>query len=862
MSRWTVLFTVVIFTMLMVIGCSGGGSPTSPSENQDGSGLEATPLAQSDNDNTYALGYYDIHVDPVSETIEIVKNRTAAYTINVIPFLNEMTSPENGIDFGTIVFDDSNPDNLKVDVEVQFHHPFPSLIQYQVYDFLGVIVTNGDSNLSYNSLNHSEYGSNTFMTNADCYTEWMNPTEFPTGLIFGWAPGGFQTGKYNAKLNPAKYYASGLSSTGDVWEFLESGSNNNGLFQSGMARMMSLEFPSAPAGDGFTFGYLALCCWEVQCEKPYPPYHRDEVIACKVDVTDSIYYTDSEQGGNLTLDIGLWSWDEQPAVVKVESTVFTNTMEVTDPPTAGGDNYMNYSFDVPITATLTGTEGHEFWVIAESSAYDYKQIEGIPASDGPLAAFFRYDLYVADSSYHIPGELEWAVKAGGTGFDGGEDITTLSDNSTVATGYFVETTIFGEGEPNETQFDSVGERDMYIARYNTDGTLDWVKSVGSPGPDIGEAVTTLSDDSTVVSGIFSDTVTFGEGEPNETELVSVDQGDVFIARYHSDGTLEWAKSAGGLHTECGQGITALSDNSTVVIGTFYSTVTFGAGEPNETDLISSGGNRAFIARYHPDGTLAWAVKPSGTSSVFGFGITSLSDNSTVAVGYFTSTVTFGAGEPNETILTSGTFQMFIARYNPDGTLVWAKQASGTGSSFGFDVTTLSDNSIVTTGYIYYDATYGAGEPNETQILASGITCSTIARYNPDGTLAWVKGSGGTGGAMGHGVTTLSDDSVVTTGMMTDTVIFGSGEPNEIQLSSSSQGDFLIARYNADGTLVWAKNAGGDEYDVANGITSLSDNSTVVTGEFMSTATFGSSEPNETQLISSGDRDIFIARHWP
>ena len=48
---------------------------------------------------------------------------------------------------------------------------------------------------------------------------------------------------------------------------------------------------------------------------------------------------------------------------------------------------------------------------------------------------------------------------------------------------------------------------------------------------------------------------------------------------------------------------------------------------------------------------------------------------------------------------------------------------------------------------------------------------------------------------------------------------------------------FIARYNADGTLAWAKRAGGTEWETCRGIASLSDGSSVIAGGFAGAATF-------------------------
>ena len=336
------------------------------------------------------------------------------------------------------------------------------------------------------------------------------------------------------------------------------------------------------------------------------------------------------------------------------------------------------------------------------------------------------------------------------------------------------------------------------------------------------------------------------------------------------GKLIWAKRAGGEHDvggsdwDYGSGITTLSDNSTVVTGWFYRLATFGPGEPNETVLDALGMFDMFIARYNPNGTLAWAKHAGsyGYIGVYGYGITTLSDDSTVVTGVFSGEAKFGPGEPNETVLTfSG---LFIALYNPDGTLAWAKRIGGSDFDECNGITTLSDNSTVVTGMFGGTTTFGEGDPNQTVLTPAGYYAIFIARYNPDGTLAWAKQAGGSGYDEGHGkaITTLSDNTIVVTGYFEGSATFGPGEPNETVLTSAGGNAIFIARYNPDGTLSWAKRAGGTSGETGYGITTLSDNSTVVTGSFSDSATFGPGEPNETVLTSAGNSDIFIARFEP
>ena len=76
--------------------------------------------------------------------------------------------------------------------------------------------------------------------------------------------------------------------------------------------------------------------------------------------------------------------------------------------------------------------------------------------------------------------------------------------------------------------------------------------------------------------------------------------------------------------------------------------------------------------------LLWAKSAEGTSADKGLGIAAFPNGSSVVTGRFRTSATFGAGEPNESTLTSaGSLDIFVARYNADGSLAWARSAGVT-----------------------------------------------------------------------------------------------------------------------------------------------------------------------------------------
>ncbi|TDI81908.1 MAG: hypothetical protein E2O79_07165, partial [Caldithrix sp.] len=326
--------------------------------------------------------------------------------------------------------------------------------------------------------------------------------------------------------------------------------------------------------------------------------------------------------------------------------------------------------------------------------------------------------------------------------------------------------------------------------------------------------------------------------------------------------LIWARRAGGLSHDSGADIVVDASGNSYITGHFDESALFGVGEVNETTLHSAGSIDIFVAKYDANGLLLWAKQAGGSELGQGFGIAVDGSGNSYITGIFEGVATFGAGEANETTLTSaGSRDIFIARYNANAMLQWAKRAGGSNSNdHGLAIIVDASNNSYVTGFFNASATFGEGEANETTLTSAGSFDIFMVKYDADGLLLWAKEAGGLSFDFGAGISVDAFNNSYVTGVFEASPIFGRGEANETTLTSAGLGDIFVARYNAEGLLLWVKPAGGSEGERGSGIAVDASGNSYVTGEFEGSATFGASGVNETTLNSTGATDIFVAKY--
>lgn len=459
-----------------------------------------------------------------------------------------------------------------------------------------------------------------------------------------------------------------------------------------------------------------------------------------------------------------------------------------------------------------------------------------------LFSFFLLNYF--SSSGQAP-NFQWAKSAGGAaGFDDlANSIAVDVSGNTYITGSF-NSTIINFGSTALTNMNTNNSADIFLAKYDASGNVIWVRSAGGTGDDVAYSLVVDASGSVYITGYFdSSTITFGS-----STLINASQRNIFLAKYDAFGNVIWAKNDGGTGEPVAYSIAADSSGNTFITGGFggsSSTVSFGS------IILTNAGNSVydiFLAKYDPSGNILWAKSAGGTGHDVGRSVAvDASGNSYITGSFYSTTINFGS-----TILanvnTNSTEDIFLAKYDTSGNVIWAKNAGGTVSDIGYSIAVDTSGNTYIAGS-FNSTTIGFGS---TTLISAGYDDIFLAKYDALGNVIWAKSVGGTSFDYATSISVdASENTYVTGSFWSSPLTFGS-----TILTNAGGGDIFIAKYAASGNVIWAKSAGGIGDDDGRSVAIDASGNTFITGYFMSPSiAFGLA----TLTTAGGGGDIFIAK---
>lgn len=257
----------------------------------------------------------------------------------------------------------------------------------------------------------------------------------------------------------------------------------------------------------------------------------------------------------------------------------------------------------------------------------------------------------------------------------------------------------------------------------------------------------------------------------------------------------------------------------------------------------------------------WVNSAGSSARDYGHSIISDSSGSSYSGGRFQGTVDFDPGISSLNLTSNGTYDCFLQKYSPTGTLIWAKSIGGIGDdgigSIEFDPL----GNILVTGY--YEGTVDF-DPNSGVVSKTATSSSReifVLKIDTAGNLIWVKTfPGSTYSAYGTDIKCDSSGNIYTCGYFNGTVDFDPGIQT-FSLSSTSLWDLFIQKMDSNGNFVWAKKFGGNGFNYLGSIDIDYQGNILFTGLFANTVDF---DPNigTSNISSNGGNDAFILKLSP
>jgi hypothetical protein len=324
----------------------------------------------------------------------------------------------------------------------------------------------------------------------------------------------------------------------------------------------------------------------------------------------------------------------------------------------------------------------DFGVAIAADSMGNSYVTGYFQSDSMLLGTYMHNAGMFDffiAKFNPAGDLLWAKTEGGSKSDYVINITSDRKGNVYAGGSFESDSItLGLTVLKSNLYD------LFIVKYDSTGNVLWAKAGG--GKALVSSLTADAASNLYVTGFFKNSsLTFGA-----YTLTSSDSGEIFIVKYDTDGNVIWAKSEGGTGEDAGNALTIDKSGNIYLTGSFQSpSITFGT-----TTLINQGSRDIFIVKYDTAGNVIRARSIGGNSSANSFSINSDPEyNIYISGNYFGSLIVF-----DSTILNNaGELDMFIAKYDSSGKLLWAHSKGGSGIETANGVTTNKDGDVYVAG---------------------------------------------------------------------------------------------------------------------------------------------------------------------
>lgn len=323
---------------------------------------------------------------------------------------------------------------------------------------------------------------------------------------------------------------------------------------------------------------------------------------------------------------------------------------------------------------------------------------------------------------------------------------------------------------------------------------------------------------------------FGKADLDSREdTLILDGNGYFIAKYDPTGKIIWGVQLAPVNDFFLTGDIATDGQGNVyATGYFKGNVDFDPGQG--TVMLSKFGNYdVFILKLDADGIFQWAKQFGGPNDDFGTGL-SIQGSNIYLTGAYQRFMEFGAGQAQLSLTAIGRQDVFVAKLNTDGNVLWTKSLGGYGDDIGRTISVGASGNVYISGYFSSNGDFDPAEEEEFTLFWGGGDDTFIVKLDGNGSFVWARSVGGKNSDRSVRIGIDQNEHIYVTGDFYESGDFDPS-PKNLKLTSMGKKDIFILKLNSGGDLLWANSFGGESDDEVRSMTIDNRGNLYLTGAF-------------------------------
>ncbi len=464
----------------------------------------------------------------------------------------------------------------------------------------------------------------------------------------------------------------------------------------------------------------------------------------------------------------------------------------------------------------------------------------------------------------LTGELAFSTFLGGSGAEFGNSVAIDNIGNTYITGS--SNSILFPTTPGTFDPSINGSEDVFVTKLNASGSaLIYSTFIGGGGLDQAFAIKVDSSGNAYVTGRTFDAMTdypttVGVFNPNHNGTY-----DAFVTKLNPAGSaLIYSTFIGGGNDEQGFGIAVDSLGSAYITGLTRENAS-GSLFPTTIgafDTTQNGSEDAFVSKFNPSGSaLVYSTFIGGNNTDFAGGIAIDTAGNAYLTGRTNSTLTplpttVGAFDTSQ----NGNYDAFVTKLNAAGSaLVYSTFLGGDNDDSGYSISIDSSQNTFLTGFTRstgFPTTLGSYDTAQ-----NGNADVFVTKVNSTGSiLMYSTFLGGSETDIGYGIFNDASGNAYISGLTVDADINFPTTSGAFDTTHNGGGDVFVSKINSAGSsLLYSTFLGGNDYDVAFGLTADTFGNVFLTGQTYNATTNYPITSGAFDTTNNGAIDVFVTK---